>query len=85
MMQPNFYSYIKEQTGLPDDVIQTISGLAERRTLRRGELLLTAGDICRYKVFIERGLLRTYNISANGNEHNLQFSPEMSWTLDVES
>ena len=84
-MQPEFYNYLKEQSDLPDDVIQTISNLAEQRTVRRNEHLLTAGDVCRHKVFIIKGLLRTYSISTNGNEHILQFSPELSWTLDVES
>lgn len=84
-MQIEFDNYIKTQTGLPDEAIQAITSLAEFRTLRRNELLLSAGDVCRHKVFVISGLLRMFGISANGNEHILQFSPEMSWTLDVES
>lgn len=84
-MQTEFDNYIKTQTGLSDEAIQAITGLAEFRTLRRNELLLSAGDVCRHKVFVISGLLRMFGTSANGNEHILQFSPEMSWTLDVES
>jgi len=84
-MLSDFENYLKLQTGLPDDAIQTVSGMAELRTLSRNEQLLTAGDICRHKVFVIYGLLRTFSTGTNGNEHILQFSPENTWTLDVES
>ena len=84
-MLSDFENYLKSQTGLPDDAIAAISGMAELRVLNRNEQLLTAGDICRHKIFVIHGLLRTFSISSNGNEHILQFSPENSWTLDVES
>jgi CRP-like cAMP-binding protein len=83
-MQPEFEEYLKTN-GLPDEVIQGISSLAVSKTLRRNELLLQAGDVCRHKVFVVSGLLRSFSSSANGSEHILQFSPELSWTLDVES
>jgi CRP-like cAMP-binding protein len=41
--------------------------------------------VCRHKIFIVKGLLRTYGTVADGSEHVLQFAPEDSWTLDVES
>jgi len=84
-MHPEFEKYLKENTGLTEGAIHHISSKAFYKTLRRNELLLQAGDVCRQKVFIAKGLLRTYSIDANGNEHILQFTPEHSWTLDVES
>lgn len=47
--------------------------------------MLRQGEVCRHKIFIEKGLLRTFGLSSDGNEHILQFSPENTWTLDVES
>lgn len=84
-MHPEFEKYLIANTSLTEDTIRNISNTAINKTLRRNELLLQAGDICRHKVFIAKGLLRTYNIDANGNEHIVQFSPEHTWTLDVES
>jgi CRP-like cAMP-binding protein len=83
-MQPEFEHYLKTN-GLPDEVIHAISSLAMPKTFRRNEMLLQAGDVCRHKVFVVSGLLRSFSSSANGSEHILQFSPELSWTLDVES
>jgi CRP-like cAMP-binding protein len=83
-MQPEFEHYLKTN-GLPDEVIQGIGSLAVSKMLRRNELLLQAGDVCRHKVFVVSGLLRSFSSSASGSEHILQFSPELSWTLDVES
>lgn len=84
-MQELFESYLKTKTSLPDDAIRSVYILANERTLRRNENILSEGEICRHKVFIAEGLLRTYNTGTNGNEHILQFSPELTWTLDAES
>lgn len=84
-MHAIFEKYLKEAANLPDDIIQSVSGLARAQSLQRNELLLQAGDVCRHKVFVSSGMLRTYSTAASGSEHILQFSPELTWTLDVES
>lgn len=80
-----FENYLRKHTPLSDDEIMHASSLAAGRKLRRNELLLQAGDICRHKIFIVSGMLRTYAIKDDGSEHILQFSPECNWALDVES
>lgn len=84
-MHPEFEKHLKKNTSLTEDTIHYINSKAFGKTLHRNELVLQAGDICKHKVFIAKGLLRTYSIDTNGNEHILQFAPEHSWTLDVES
>ncbi|GGN12014.1 hypothetical protein GCM10010967_54960 [Dyadobacter beijingensis] len=84
-MHTKFEQYLASQTSLPDETIRHVSGLATFRGLRRNEAVLSAGEICRHKIFIVNGLLRTFHIKSDGNEHILQFSPEQTWTLDVES
>jgi len=80
-----FENYLLSNINLQQQEILFISSRAQTVTLRRNDLILQAGDICRHKIFVASGLLRTYSIDANGNEHILQFSPEHTWTLDVES
>ncbi|EHQ29126.1 Crp/Fnr family transcriptional regulator [Mucilaginibacter paludis] len=84
-MHADFENYLKTHTRLPEDAILRISGRATSRLLRRNEYLFREGETCRHKVFVVSGLLRTFSTSAEGAEHIVQFSPENSWTLDVES
>lgn len=84
-MNHEFEKYLKEQTGLPNEDVLAISERAISRSLRRNEMVLQEGEVCRHKVFVVQGLLHTFITGAGGNESILQFSPEMTWTLDVES
>ena len=84
-MIASFETYLRLQTDLNQDDINRIIGLAVQRKLRRNEFLLREGDICRHKIFIASGMLRLYGLAPDGSEHILQFAPESSWTLDVES
>jgi CRP/FNR family transcriptional regulator len=84
-MHATLTHYLQQNSTLPDNAIQAITAMAVPKTLRRNEPLLEAGTVCRHKAFIAQGLLRTGIIGSSGNEHILQFSPELSWTLDPES
>lgn len=80
-----FETYLKTYSHLTDVEIAQITAAAIPTSLRKNELLLQQGQICRHKTFVVKGLLRNYGIVDDGSEHILQFSPENSWTLDVES
>ncbi|MFD1258537.1 Crp/Fnr family transcriptional regulator [Mucilaginibacter terrae] len=84
-MHIQFESYLRTNTNLPPEAISQIISFALLRSLRRNEYLFSTGEICRHKVFVVSGMLRTFNTSADGGEHILQFSAENSWTLDPES
>lgn len=73
------------QTDLPAETIRHIGSMATFRQLTRNQALLSAGEICRHKIFVISGLLRSYHLRTDGSEHILQFCPEHTWTLDVES
>lgn len=78
-------TYLLTHTDLCEEDIQKVCSAATARTLRRNELLLREGQVCRHKTFVVSGLLRTYGIVEGGSEHILHFSPEHTWTLDAES
>lgn len=84
-MTTGFETYIQSQTNLGNEAIELISSLAIPRSVQRNEFLLEQGQVCRHKIFIIKGLLRTFGTAADDSEHILQFSPENTWTLDVES
>ncbi|AYL98505.1 Crp/Fnr family transcriptional regulator [Mucilaginibacter celer] len=84
-MKEAFENYLNQYTQLSDEEMRQILDLATTRKLKRNEALLSAGQICRHKIFVLSGMLRNYAVKEDGSEHILQFSPESSWTLDVES
>jgi CRP/FNR family transcriptional regulator len=85
-MKKAFENYLRSQTQLSETEISKISSLAKTRELKREEQLLNPGEVCRYKIFIQQGLLRTYQVAADGRENIFQFLPEQTWTsIDIES
>jgi CRP-like cAMP-binding protein len=55
------------------------------KKLRKRQYLLNAGDVCQYICFVEKGLLRSFTIDKNANEHVIQFALEGWWISDVGS
>ncbi len=53
------------------------------RKIRKRQYLLQEGDVNRYQVFVEKGILRSYKIDEKGNEHILQFAQEGWWISDL--
>lgn len=85
VMVAEFQTYLLSHAPLDEADMERICSLAVSRTLRRNDFLFSEGEICRHKVFIVKGLLRTFGVSPDGGEHILQFSPEQTWALDAES
>lgn len=55
------------------------------KKLRKKRFLFGEGDICKYTVFVEKGLLRSFTVDDKGAEHILQFSLEGWWAADLYS
>lgn len=63
--------------------------LMETRTLmrkiKRRQMILQEGLICKHYSFVMKGCFRMYGIDENGKEHNLQFAAENDWITDIGS
>jgi len=55
------------------------------KSLKRKQLLLNEGEVCKYSAFVTSGCLRGYTLDKNGNEHVLEFAPPDWWIADVYS
>ncbi|MBC7887955.1 MAG: Crp/Fnr family transcriptional regulator [Ferruginibacter sp.] len=55
------------------------------KKLRKKQYILQEGDVCKYSIFVEKGLLRSYTISDKGNDQIVQFAPEGWWISDMYS
>lgn len=55
------------------------------RKLKRKENILTEGEKCLHLTFVIKGILKTYHVDKNGNQHNLKFTSENNWLTDFNS
>src|SRR5579859_4842559 len=80
-----FETYITPKVVLSSEDLTLIRSLAVVKKVRRRELLLQEGEVCRHKAFITKGLFKTYLRKDDGTEYIMRFTPENSWTVDPES
>jgi CRP-like cAMP-binding protein len=55
------------------------------RTIKRRELLMQAGSVCKHYSFVTKGCFKMYGIDDNGTKHNIQFAAENDWIMDIGS
>jgi CRP-like cAMP-binding protein len=53
--------------------------------LKRRQMLLKEGEICRFSSFVTQGCLRGFSVDINGFEHVLNFAPPNWWIADMYS
>jgi CRP-like cAMP-binding protein len=53
--------------------------------LKRRQMLLKEGEICRFSSFVTQGCLRGFSVDENGFEHVLNFAPANWWIADMYS
>lgn len=76
---------VTEVIAISDEEFEFAKTLFIPKKLRKKHLLLQEGDPCKYTVFVEKGLLRSFTIDEKGSEHILQFSLEGWWAADLYS
>lgn len=74
-----------ETIDLTDEEFEFCKTLFQPKKLRKKQYLLQEGDVCRYTIFVEKGILKSYTIDKKGSEHILQFAMEGWWIGDLYS
>lgn len=75
-------NHLLEKSRLNAAEISRLHSFSLAQKLSRNSYILQEGEICKYKIFVAKGLLRTFVTTQDGNEHILRFSPENTWTVD---
>jgi len=60
---------------------EVVRRLFHKKVFKKGEYLLQAGNVCRYVIFIETGLVRYY-INSDGEERTNYFNKEGEFVCD---
>jgi CRP/FNR family transcriptional regulator, anaerobic regulatory protein len=80
LLKTKITSYIS----LEPDELDLLDGYFEHRVLKRKEMLLGEGEICKFIAFIDSGTIRHYH-TKNGNEKTCDISFAGSWVTDFQS
>ena len=79
-MLDKFANYLKQRLAITDEqAMQAVSCLNIKK-YKKGQNVLSAGDLKSDAFFVNSGLLRCFSIDEKGKEHIIQFAPE-NWML----
>jgi CRP-like cAMP-binding protein len=75
--------HLSKYISLTREEFDSFTSLLKSTSLKKGEFLIHAGDLCKYESFVTRGCLKSYYEDENGFEHILDFSIEGWWADDL--
>lgn len=84
-MFDRLFQSISERVSLTKEEFDYCKTLFLPKKLRKRQYLLQEGDVCKYTVFVEKGILRSYIVDDKGNDRILQFAFEGWWMGDLYS
>lgn len=78
-------AHIQEKVTLSVGDVDLLKSFFIPKKLRKRQYILQEGDVCKYLMFVEKGLLRMYHVDDKGAEHMIQFAWEGWWMADTYS
>jgi CRP-like cAMP-binding protein len=77
--------YFKNYLPLNNEEINLLAARVTRRQIKRRQMILQEGFVCKHYTFVEKGCFKMYGIDEKGTEHNLRFASENDWIADLGS
>jgi CRP-like cAMP-binding protein len=85
IISPKLTHELKVEAGLTEEEIDLYMSFLKRKSVKRKEHFLMAGDISTYVAYVNKGCLRRYFIDNHLKEVILNFALEDYWIGDLES
>ena len=79
-MLEKFAQYLRDRLSITDEQATSSVSCLKTKTIKKGRIILSAGDLKSEAYFINSGLLRYYSIDEKGKAHIIQFAPE-NWMI----
>lgn len=70
---------------LNEEEIRLIESKVTQRNVKRRQMILQEGFVCKHYSFVVAGCFRMYGLDDKGYEHNIQFAAEGDWISDIGS
>ena len=80
-----FDKNLKLHVGLSQQELEIVHQHFQHKTYPKKTLLLKAGQVCNFEVYLLKGCIKRYYIDQNGDETILQFAVEDWWVSDIAS
>ena len=77
--------YFENLLPLNEEEKSIVEEIFKEKKVKRRQIILQEGDICKHNTFVVEGCFRTYMVDDKGKEHNLQFAVENWWMGDIGS
>lgn len=77
--------HLQQRISLTADERQYFCSLLQVRRLLPKQYLLQEGELCRYESYVCQGMLRSFYVDEQGNDHTLHFAMEDWWITDLGS
>jgi CRP-like cAMP-binding protein len=65
---------------MADINLSKVFARTQAKLIKKGEILLSSGELSQSLFYVQKGCLRSYTIDENGKEHVFQFAPE-DWII----
>jgi len=79
-MLARFAQYLQKRLAITDEQANEAVSCLKTKIVKKGQILLSPGDLKSEAYFVNSGLLRYFSIDEKGKEHIIQFAPE-DWML----
>jgi len=84
ILQP-LIEHFKNYIPLDEEEKKLFEGRVTERNIKRRQMILQEGFVCKHYSFVVKGCFRMYGVDAKGAEHNIQFAAENDWIADIGS
>ena len=78
-------AYFAERTAIDAATMQHVCGFFTLVSAKRGEVLLSAGQVCKHYYFVNQGCIRLYSINEGGEEATRYFAFEGAFGTSLPS
>lgn len=75
-------NFLRSKIDVSDEQMHQLEALCTVSQVKKGDVLLKAGDVCKSTFFVVKGCLRSYVLDKKNKPHVIEFAPENSWLTE---
>ncbi|MDR3271925.1 MAG: Crp/Fnr family transcriptional regulator [Flavobacteriaceae bacterium] len=84
-MSQRLLEHFRSRIKISDEEFSLLLDHMEHKQVKKKEKLLEIGEVCNYTIYVNEGLLYSYSVDDDGNEHVVHFALEDYWISDLYS